>query len=1236
VLVAALVAALAAPAAAAPTPAPKDPFQADLAARQARWQAARGKPEAALAVLDVIALWEYADPAAIRAFVDAAASDGKAHPLARAHAAYLAEEAATRAGDDAAAARWRKQLGLVETWRVIGPFGFDGGDLVGTPYGPEGEVRAKEQGKRGELVWRDVPAAWIRHGVVPLGAMLRPDTQSAGYGLAWVKSDAPRDVAVRAGSPGAIKVWVGGKLAISNKVKNRTLYLDQDTGVAHLERGWNPVLVKVAVEDGGWSFTLRITELDGRALALQTAATPPAGEKVVEGPPGAGTTIARPKKPAADLRALLAARVTAAPKKGPAREAAQRDLAAFLGATSPDDPQDKPVENTLAETGWDDGPGQTPAAATCLLAAREAESPDVRRRGAERAADAKDARPAERAEAHWRLSAYYLGEQGQLKRAREELEAALAADPDYWPADLAMADVLSGLGLDELGRSRVEAVVAARPHAAAALRRLAMMDEAAGRVDEARALYQTLAKLDVDDVGVISRLADLAKDRGDVDGWLAAQRQIRAMRPTSVGAALQLADALKDRGDAAGALAVLDDALVVAPDDARLLEESGRLMVERAGKSEEGIARLKRALAMKPQNPELRRYLARVAPADDDDLERQYTRDAKKLIAQYAGWEKNDENSVVLLDLKVTRVHDNGLSETFVQRLVRVQNQTGASAEQWQGVQYSSDTQSVELRSARVYKPNGEVREAKTEGTREVSEPWYGMYYDVRADVVGFERLEPGDVVEYSYVLSDTGRRNLYADYFGDLHFLGEEHATAETEYTLLSPAGRELYWHVPALPGLKRVDDTVGGEKRTRITVSKLPKLELDPSMPGATEVLPYVHVSTWKSYDQVARWYWRLVEEQLAADDKVKQAAHKAVAGLSDDRAKVRAIHDLVVKSTRYVGLEFGIHSFKPYRVPEIFERKFGDCKDKASLMVVMLREVGIPAQIVLVRTRKNGELDAQPASLAVFDHAIAYVPAMDLYLDGTAEFSGSDELPYQDQGVMVLRIDGGDGTLTHTPVLTADKSQQERTLRLDMKTPGQAELVEDVTASGQWAAPYRQYYQTEGERQGKYEKQWNASLPGFKLKKVEMKSLDDLEQPVRMHAEGQVPQLGQKTTGGAWGLPLLGRPSELLRSFARTSKRTHDLLIDYTFTQIEDVTYVLPKGARVLQAPRSTKITGKHGELELVVDVQEGDRPEVHVRSTLRVNAQRIPLAEYDALRDFLGKTDAALNQPIEFAP
>ena len=64
-------------------------------------------------------------------------------------------------------------------------------------------------------------------------------------------------------------------------------------------------------------------------------------------------------------------------------------------------------------------------------------------------------------------------------------------------------------------------------------------------------------------------------------------------------------------------------------------------------------------------------------------------------------------------------------------------------------------------------------------------------------------------------------------------------------------------------------------------------------------------------------------------------------------------------------------------------------------------MLWEAGIDAQVAIVRTSDKGYVHTFPAMLSYFNHAIAYVPEFDLYLDGTAEFSGIEELPAMDQG-------------------------------------------------------------------------------------------------------------------------------------------------------------------------------------------------------------------------------------------
>src|SRR4029077_19762787 len=151
------------------------------------------------------------------------------------------------------------------------------------------------------------------------------------------------------------------------------------------------------------------------------------------------------------------------------------------------------------------------------------------------------------------------------------------------------------------------------------------------------------------------------------------------------------------------------------------------------------------------------------------------------------------------------------------------------------------------------------------------------------------------------------------------------------------------------------------------------------------------------------------------------------------------------------RYVALEFGIHGYKPYRCAQIFARGFGDCKDKATLIVTMLGALGIKATPVVVRTGNKGAIEASPASLAPFDHMIAYVPSLDLYLDGTAEYTGSLELPAMDRGVFALQVNEGKARVVTLPQPGPEASVRARKVTAALAPDGSAQVDWRVEVSG-----------------------------------------------------------------------------------------------------------------------------------------------------------------------------------------
>jgi hypothetical protein len=429
----------------------------------------------------------------------------------------------------------------------------------------------------------------------------------------------------------------------------------------------------------------------------------------------------------------------------------------------------------------------------------------------------------------------------------------------------------------------------------------------------------------------------------------------------------------------------------------------------------------------------------------------------------------------------------------------------------------------------------------------------------------------------------------------------------------------------------LQKSVERQGAETIYKFALADVPRVVPEPSMPGFAEVAPYLHVSTYRTWQDVGRWYWGLVEDQLAPDDTIARAAAAATRGLTTELDRVRALHRLVLERTRYVALEFGIHGFKPYRVSQVLGRGFGDCKDKASLLLALLREVGIEAQLVLVRTRRNGRIDAEPASLAVFDHAIVYLPRLALYLDGSAEFAGMMELPSQDQGVMVLRVGPADATLAETPVFPATANRAARRWQVKLDGEGGGQVSEELTIGGQAAPDWRVHYQTPGERRERLAKAWNGRFPGAQLEDLAFEGVEDRNRPVVVRSRVRVPRLAEPRAGGALSLPVSARDVELVRSYARLSRRRHELQLAYPWQHEEELVFRLPDGWRLERQPAARHQDSPFGRFDLEVSVDH-DGSEVRVRSLLEVVRDRVSPADYQAFRKFLGAVDGALGERL----
>lgn len=1122
-----------------------------------------------------------------------------------------------------------RRLRFVTAWRVIGGFDDEGKHGLATVHPPERELEleAVYPGKGGDAAWRELPAEAVDAGFVAVGSILPNEKVVCAHALALVEAGQDQRVSLWFGASGASRVLVNGAVALEDRGYHPAR-LDQRAAQVTLRRGANRLQVKLCNQEGRMGFYLRFVDDRGAGLALRPApggALPP--------PVAAG---ARPA-PVAGVVDRLEARVAAAARRaGSAARAseatARLDLAWVLAAKQPTDVEER---RALAEArrAVELAPGRVEPR---LFAARLEE--DENRRW-EHVAGALAAAPD-----HPR--ALVAAAEAELARGRPHpavrlLERAVRAAPGYGAARVLLATALDGAGLESRGQLTALQGAAALPTSHPAVMEGARAARRLGRLEQAAWLLRKAVALRFDDAEARGSLARLLVDRGDLEGALALLAEGLRVRPGDVDAILRIADLLAANGRLEEAEARYAEAIRIASASAEPWERRGRARL-RAGREADALADLHRALALEPQRPALKDRVRSLEPRREP-FEAPYALDALAL-AKAPDEGAADEDAVVLGELQVTRVLPTGIASTFHQEIVRVRSQRGAEAWRRRTLSYAPDRQEVEVVRVRVVKPDGTTIDTWDETESSESEPWYRLYYDTRARTLGVSGLSPGDVVEMAWRVDDTARESLLADSWGDLAQVDGPWAKRRFDYVLVAPASRAIHANAP--DGVRRTERPLpDGLVEHRWTVEGLARIEPEPMMPPWIEVGRFLHVSTFASWEEVGRFYWGLVRDPLRVTPEIRATADPLAEAALGRRAKakarsredvealVRGVYAFAVTQVRYVGLEFGIHGYKPYRVDQVLQRRFGDCKDKASLMHSLLEALGIESRLVLLRMRRLGTLPEAPASLAAFNHAILYVPSLDLWLDGTAAYTGSGELPGEDRGATVLVIEpDAPARFGRIPEAAAEENVVTSAFEVILAASGSAEIEGRLVVTGAQAAGYRRSFEALSSRRALLEQAFGRTWQGVRVESVSTSPLGRLEEPVALTFQLAAPAFAQRD-GDALRLAPFGTARNYSERWAGLASRRHPLVLGDPNVSRFTYRIALPRGWEAGELPAPASAENPYGAFDVRFRAEPGA---VVVEAQITVREARVPVADYPAFRTFANAADAAFARTIRIAP
>jgi len=220
---------------------------------------------------------------------------------------------------------------------------------------------------------------------------------------------------------------------------------------------------------------------------------------------------------------------------------------------------------------------------------------------------------------------------------------------------------------------------------------------------------------------------------------------------------------------------------------------------------------------------------------------------------------------------------------------------------------------------------------------------------------------------------------------------------------------------------------------------------------------------VRTWAD---VARWYTELTRDVPRGGPEIDALAREATAGAESPRDRIAALLDRVRSQVRYVAVEVGVGGYRPSTPVDVLARRWGDCKDKAFLLIDLLRAAGIDADPVLVLLDREQRIDDQFPGPEQFNHLIVAVPTSELtpragdvtadgylFLDPTQTRGGLTWIHPALQGQRALVVDGEQPGLVTLPVASAGEVKKLE-VRLTVGEAGDAVGEAELRLSGHGA--------------------------------------------------------------------------------------------------------------------------------------------------------------------------------------
>ncbi len=1076
------------------------------------------------------------------------------------------------------------RLGFVQHVQLLGAFDNEDGKGLAEAYPPESKIdlAASAPGSVLPVRWRSIDQVDTM-GLFPLQSYVYPNQGAVAYVAFWVRAPRAMTAALRISTQVPSAAWVN-HVAVAREDHVQHWGLDNVVADVTLEAGWNEILVKSAIKTGGWDLSVRLTDPAGNVLPdLLTSVVPEPVPTAVAPPPRGASPRPTPR----DRRAAFVA----------ARRLVATGLyQAGLGS----------LEKLLSTE---------PANPILRFFAADAAEHDHQ---LERALDLlasgitqKEALPAF-------LSAragIYLAKD-LLTQAQRDLVRVVTERPGARLARMQLADVLAKLTWQADRVTVLNDVIRRWPDSAYAYVSLGAAREAQGYAGGAEEAYRTAVAIEPSNVGALRALRRLLEARRATGELESVFERLAEVNPTDIPDELARAEHERTMNRPRSAEARRLDVSTRSPDHPMPYLRRG-LLAEERGDEPSAIGLFQRAQERDPRDSWLAQRLEHLRPPADDALRPYVVTDEQIERAVGRASVKGDTASHVqtLLDDTATLLNSDGSVRMVVTEVLRALTQRGRDELVHMALPGGG---TVRVLKAYAETPDGKRQEASS----------------VERTSIRFRNLEVGSTVVLQYAAYPRRAGALADDYFRDAAFSTLARHIDRMRWVVV--ASRRKALSVDADPRVKHTVTENPDWIVHEFVRENVPAIPAELSMVPLAELQAHVVVTTVPSWDSFIRWEKAIIDESFPADPAIDALAARLTAGAATPKDRLGKLFAYVAQEIRYQQeYESILAGWQPHRSSVVLERKYGDCKDKATLLIALARSIGIDLQFVVLATHSMGRPD-RTVVLPHFNHAIAYVPVQPgfpepFFLDATVDALDLWNLRDDDQGAAGLVMDPKSGSWSWIEIPYQAPSYQEQRWKVDVDVTSPEEVTarSHLELRGSHASSLRALLRNEDQSRQVYDLLASACFPGGRVISASAPDHESLTHPLvvdeEIDAAASIRQEGEhfrlkfpNDTDGA-------------QTQTKLSERQTPLDLGLPRSSVTEIVVHLGTSVRLREKPASVDVTDPCFHIRRTVT---GDASTVTLKDELDQTCPRVSVTDYPRYRAAMDRARSLLDTAVVF--